>query len=198
MLRKKQYFLSLLLGVIAFVLFFILMYWVMYFQMPHPEKVVTANESSTNTLMEMVEDAPRIEIYTKVTIQLVDERHKVVDKISVPTTALLGVTEEQLAKRFEGYQIAKFDEKEVILQKQVQTEKNVANYTLGICEGHVCIIDQSGEEASIDLGLLANDFSSKAYSLLLNREINISESQKDTLIKKPNEIQKILQGYERE
>lgn len=198
MLKKKQYYLTLLIGVIAFLLFFIIMYWVVCLQMPEPQTgvAVATNEKSTNTLQEIKEDLPTIEIYTKVTIQLVDERLKVVDKISIPATTLLGVNEAQLEKRFADYKITKFNEKEVVLQKHIQTVVAPMTYTLGISQGHVCIIDQ--ENHLMDLELLASDFSSKTYSLLLNRQITISESQKETLLKKPHEIQKILQGYERE
>ena len=186
MLKRKQYYLSLLIGVVAFLLFFIGAYLIISLQMPKPEAgtAVTKNEQSTNTLVEVKEEVPRIEIYTKVII---------------PATTLLGMDEQNIRKRFEGYEVLKFNEKEVTLQKEVKSFEgnDGATYTLGInSEGSICIIEGGNTESFVDLGISAADrCSAETYSMLVQGKIKVPEDKREALLRNPNELDKILEAY---
>nr|WP_302595100.1 hypothetical protein [uncultured Cellulosilyticum sp.] len=201
MLKRKQYYLSLLIGVVAFLLFFIGAYLIISLQMPKPEAgtAVTKNEQSTNTLVEVKEEVPRIEIYTKITVQTVDESHKVVEKVIIPATTLLGMDEQNIRKRFEGYEVLKFNEKEVTLQKEVKSFEgnDGATYTLGInSEGSICIIEGGNTESFVDLGISAADrCSAETYSMLVQGKIKVPEDKREALLRNPNELDKILEAY---
>lgn len=201
MLKRKQYYFSLLIGAVAFLLFFIGAYLIVSLQMPKPEAgtAVTKNEQSTNTLVEVKEEVPRIEIYTKITVQTVDEGHKVVDKVIIPATTLLGMDEQNIRRRFEGYEILKFNEKEVTLQKEVKSFEGNGEmtYKLGInSAGSVCIMEEGNTESFVDLGIAAaTKYSPETYSMLVQGKIQVSEAKREALLQNPNELDKILEAY---
>lgn len=203
MLKKKQYYLSLIGGIVAFLLFFIGAYLIVSLQMPKPQTgtAVTKNEQSTNTLVEVKEDVPHVEIYTKITLQTIDEGRKIIDRLPIAATTLLGEDEKSIKKHFADCEILKFSEREVVLQKMIkQTEKtNVKDrYKLGInTEEQACIIDNEDENNMIVLTLSTQELSPQEYSKLL-KGITISEKQKEALMQSQNEIYKILQGYEQD
>ncbi len=202
MLKKKQYYLTLLIGVVAFLLFFIGAYLIISLQMPTPETgtAVARNEQSTNTLVEVKEEVPRIEIYTKITVETVDESHKVIEKTTIPAMILLGKDEQSIQKRFVDYEVVKFNEKEVVLQKVVKAIRGNANadkYIITVdSKGSIGIIEADNHNNFIDLGISAEDkCSSDEYSVLVGHKFKISEKDKEILIQNPNEIDRMFEAY---
>lgn len=205
-MKKGQYMLSLIIGVIVFFVCFAVAYLYMGYSMSDEESetpvAISRNEKSVSTVAE--EAAIRIVPSTEIIMQVVDAKNKMIEKIDVASRTLLGLDEVEIGKRFSDYEITKFTEKEVVLTKKLEIDaKNdalskVSTYHLGISGDHICIIpDEVGQDASIvKLNLQASDYSNSAYSLLLNGKITISADERQALINKPDEIEKILQVHD--
>ena len=198
MLSKKQYGLTLLAAVIVFFLMFALTAW--FFssrdKAGRSDEVVKKEQSMTmqNEATKEVTILPQ----TKITLKIEDlTTHKEV-KTHVNAESLLGLSEEELAKRFDDYTIETFSEKEVCLVKSMESEvvaDHNATYVLGILGDNVCIKEKDATSRPVKIDYGVKHLSSYIYSIILNEEIEISSEQKEALLLNPNTLQKILQDY---
>lgn len=194
MLKRNQYRISLLIGIIAFLLFFIGAYFIVSLQMPKPQRgtAVTKDEQSTNTLVELKEEVPHIGIDTEVILQNVNKSGKVIEKVQIPGGALFGEDEAQIKRHYPDYEIVTFSDAKVILEKVVEDHKKEA-YELKLdIEGRLYITDSNGysKEIEVDPSLSGN------LPVGLRKGWRITEDERNKLIKDKTYIDHILQGHE--
>lgn len=207
MLKRKQYWISLGIAVLVFFIAFLVAY--LYFlytgSSVQEDKVakVTAYEQS---IVGLKEEEPMVKItpYTKVILTLLDEMGKTVETASIEVGSVIGLDEEELKERFIGYDITRFNEKEVLLSKKINTtavsinerdEDESKRYVLGISGEYICIAEEVSQEVIAILDLRAVEFSSQTYSQLLSRSVHLTSVECETLIEHPEQIFIILQAY---
>lgn len=194
MLKRSQYRMSLLIGIIAFLLFFIGAYLIVTLLMPKPQTgvAVTKNEQSTNTLVELKEEVPHIGIDTEVILQNVNESGKVIEKVQIPGGALFGEDEKTIKAHYPDYELITFSDAKVILEKVVKNDKkDVYELKLDI-EGRLYITDSKGHSSEIEIDPSLRG----ALPAGLKKGWRITEDEKEKLIKDKNYIDHILQGHE--
>ena len=204
MLEKKQYWMTLLLAAVAFFILFIATYF------------ISANGSKAATLMAgQVTEAKitstltadqqlqitKIVPSTKILLCLENDAKEDIESVTLNANSLLGLTEEELQARFKEYSVETFSEDEVKLVKTVDRDElavevnAVKNYALGIEGEELCIKEVGTGTIVGHIARKATDFSSYLYSLFLKESITITEVQKESLLKDPSVLQRILQDY---
>lgn len=202
MLKKNEYWFSLLIGAITFFILFTAMYFYVTSTQEIPKPMVTLPASQYEKSVDVLGESNVGEISilptTKIFLTVIDDQDKMIDQIQIDSMSLLGLTEEEIKIRFEGYEVQSFSDKQVMLIQKVESIPVSQNYVLGVSGESVCIIGEEDAGDIIKLPLSVMDFSSATYSMLLKKQIHITASQKEALLKDTNEIQKILQAYARE
>lgn len=204
MLEKKQYWMTLLLAIVTFLILFITTYFISV----NGSKVVAPMVGQVAQLSASEMEIPKEQFQiakilpsTKVSLCLKDEDKETIESVIINADSLLGLTEEELQERFKDYRIEMFNEEEVKLSRMIQvaevmTQTNaVRSYALGIDGEKVCIREVGTGNIVGHVARRATDFSSYIYSLFLKGTITITEVQKETLLKDPSVLQKILQDY---
>lgn len=203
MLKRKQYLLTLFIGIVLFFVLFLTTYYYMVGQAKTSEvskgKAIDKDEQSVDVIATAVfEEELTVQPDTDIRLVVVDEADRTIENKKIDPLILVGFNQSDLEKKFEGYEIMVFDEKNVTLKKMIVHEDKPVEYTLGIEDDFVCIVEKGDSKTSIKLDLLAHYFSRNTYSLLLKQQIPISAAQKEELLKNPYYIDKILQSYEEE
>lgn len=195
MLKKKQYWLSLLMGVGVFFLFFGLAYWYMASQLKVEQKEIDQEASIQVMASPMVEEVKLcIQPQTKVTLMLMNAQHKLQEKIDLEVSSVLGWSEEEVQESFEGYEITRFDAKEVVMVKYAEaeelSEEADSNYLLIDEDGRLCIENlKTREKVYIEF----DDLSSDEWTFLSTNKIRISDEMKAKIMIDPSTLQKLLQ-----
>jgi hypothetical protein len=203
MLKRKQYLLTLFIGIVLFFIVFLTTY---YYIVSHSKtsevsesRAVGKGEQSIDVIAAVVPERElTVQPDTDIRLVVVDEDNRIVEDKKIDPLILNGLNQVDLEKRFEGYQLMTFDEKQITLKKTIAHQDKPAEYALGIEDDFVCIVEKGDIKTYIKLDLLANYFSRNTYSLLLKEQIPISPVQKEELLKNPYYIDKILQSYEEE
>jgi len=203
MLKKKQYLMTLLIGILLFFILFFIGYYYMKNTALLTEKVsshvVSRNEKSKDVLAktEMTEEET-VQLDTRIHLLIVDENDNTIEDKNIDPLTLLGLSELELQDKFKGYEMVAFNEREVALKKTVAPTNKQFQYTLGIQDDLLCIVENGETKHYTKLNLLATQFSRRIYSLLLKEQIKISLVQKDELLSNPAYIEEILQSFEEE
>lgn len=200
MLNKKEFVKLLIGGAIVFFAVFGTFFAYFYYQgMKEPivpkETIEVSSMVEDMTEVEIVEDQDKVLHTTKVWIQVVDDQYSPIVKKEMSTLALVGLTRDELMRRFEGYKLIQFDESEVVLQKQLMAQATPKTYSLVIQEGMLGILEKGEASQFISLGLSEDAFSVADLVLLEGKGLDITLKQKIQLQQQPYYIEQILQNY---
>ena len=202
MLSKKHYIYTLVIAIVFFCVVFIGCY---VYMKNHSWHIGEEDNTELLSNVPFTEMVPKKEIcilpQTRITLKNECKNQKFSNETRISTFGLLGLTQEELEKRFEDYTVETFNEKQVILVKQVEQLPNAKikheekTYVLGVEGQYVCIKEKDSNNRPVKMDYEVSHFSKYVYSLLLNEEIEITRAQKETLLLKPSRLQSILQGY---
>ena len=199
MLSKKQYLYTLLVAILMFAIVFAITY---FYIKNNSWRLESNTEPSAFTESSQVDEwaeATYILPQTKIVLKNQNTKNKFLSETKLDAKSLLGLTKDEVADRFKGYTIETFNEKEVILVKNVPIEQkpeaDTTVYVLGVDEHYVCIKEKGTTKRPVKIDYEVDHFSKYVYSLLLNEEIEITSAQKEALLLNPSTLQQILQGY---
>ena len=206
MLKKKQYLLTLLAGILIFFIVFILSYFYMKSSSALPQgaeqQTLTVQQESVDASAELQNiERPKpmcIQPGTEIRLIIEDANHRRLEDKKLDPYTLLGDSEEEMREKFKDYELVSFNEREVELKKVLPPKVEALEYTLGIQENSVCIVEKGDLKHYISLNISPAHFSRATYSMLLKEQIVLSAIQKEELINNPNYIEQILQSYEEE
>ncbi|MDF2612755.1 MAG: hypothetical protein K0S71_541 [Clostridia bacterium] len=203
MLKKKQYFLTLLIGVMLFFILFIISYYYMRNSAMIPEtttdNVISRSEKSVDVLANTKStEEETVQIDTHIHLLVVDKNNNTIDDKNIDPLTLLGLSQIDIQDKFQEYELVTFNEREIALKKVLAPENMQVQYRLGIQDDVLCIVENGETKQYTKLNVLATHFSRQIYSLLLKEQIQISAVQKDELLNNPAYIEKILQSCEEE
>lgn len=201
MLNKKQFVTLLVGGAIVFFITFGLFFAYFYYQGIKEPLVEKESIEASVTLIDekpslgtIIEEAVILPT-TKISLQLVDDQYRKITEKEVTSYPLVGVTKEELQRRFVDCKILQFDVNEVILQKQFISKNEVKSYSLVIQEGMLGILEKGNGSQFISLNLPEESFSSADLVLFEGQGLPISLKQKIQLQQEPYYIEQILQNY---
>ncbi len=205
MLKKKQYLITLVAAIMIFFIIFTISYYYIESSTALPESsyeaLVGRNEKSIDVLVDTnPEKIERVQPDTQIHLFIVDEHNNKLEDKEIDAMALLGLGEEEIKNKFSEYDLVEFNEHDIALKRTVPSVDKALEYALGIQNDEVCIVQKEDglTKEYIMLDMSAKHFSRYTYSLLLKEQIEISPLQKDTLLRNPHYIEKILQAYEEE
>ncbi|WP_069997396.1 hypothetical protein [Cellulosilyticum sp. I15G10I2] len=205
MLKRNQYLMTLVVAIMIFFIIFTIGYYYIQSSASHTEPsyegLATRSEKSVDVLgAAKPETVVSIQPDTQIHLLIVDEHNNELENKKLDPLVLLGLNESDIKNKFSGYDVVEFNVEQVALKKVLPSVEKVFEYTLGIQNNRVCIVQKEEGKVNkyIDLDMSASHFSRKTYSLLLKEQIAISPLQKDALLSNPNYIEKILQSYEEE
>jgi len=203
MLKKRHYYLTLGIGVLAFFIVFVITYYFVKMTTTPPQQVpqmiMTRNEKSIDAIA-YNQPKPEVTIQpnTHITLSLVDQDDTMLDSKELDPLSLLGVNQTTLKQKFAGYQVDTFNEQNVLMKKVLTNANQSLDYVLGIQDDYVCIVEEGPSKQYIKLNIPATQFSTQTYSLLLKEQIKITTVQKDKLLLDSTYIETILQSYQEE
>lgn len=195
MLTKKQYVVTLGIAVLLFFICFIVTYRYYSHQGSLGQQ---ANTLQKVDIAQVQEEEITIAPHTKITLKVQDTTTNKEHKTNIDAKSLLGLTEEEVAERFEDYTVEAFSEKEVLLKKEIASQAltaQTATYVLGVLGDYVCIKEKDSTKRPIQIDYPVRQLSGYMYSMLLNEEIVITNKQKEALLVSPTGLQRILQDY---
>ena len=200
MLSKKQYIYTLVIAVLVFAIVFVIAFVYMKNNSWH----IDSNEEVNHLLAAYAKEEDKekgicILPQTKITLRNQYANQKYSNETRLNPVGLLGLNQAELARRFNEYEVATFNEKEVVLVKKIEPiqkkENTSQTYVLGVEDHYVCIKEKGSHNRPVKIDYVVDHFSKYVYSLLLNEEIEITSAQKEKLLLKPSTLQSILQGY---
>ena len=200
MFSIKQYIFTLIVAVVAFGAVFAWAY-VKTTEKVAPDTTQTKKVTLAETPDEILASpsVPTILPHTKITLITEDMRTHKRNEAKISPSTLLGLTQEEVADEFSDYTVEAFNEKEVRLIKNYESEEiadlHNKKYILGVDGNNVCIKDAETDTCPVKVDYEVTHLSKYIYSMLLSEEIEITNAQKEALLLNPNTIQKILQGY---
>lgn len=203
MLKKKQYLMTLLIGIILFFILFLISYYYMRNSTTLPEtannNAVSRNEKSVGTLAAAkMREEQTVQLDTHIHLLVVDENNNTIEDKNIDPLTLLGLSQIDIQDKFQGYELIAFNEREITLKTTLSPADKQVQYTLGIQDDLLCIVENGETKQYTRLNILATHFSREIYSLLLKEQIKISLVQKDELLSNPAYIEEILQSCEEE
>lgn len=203
MLTKKQYISMLIAASIVFLAIFGIAY---IYTINHVEPIPIEKEDElyseneidldTQSIAE-VSNIQNVTILpsTKVEMRILDQDNNIISQEIIPTTSLLGLSQNEVKNLFKEYEIIYFNPDQVLLEKTRYIEPKEPEYKLGIENGEIGIITLSDQREFTSLGIAVKDFSKRTHMLLMNEMISLKPAQKEELQKDPYYIEYILQNY---
>ena len=203
MLKRNQYFLMLLIGIIVFIVVFIGTYFVVRLNTPTPQNMPSLVSAQGEKIVDTLSpykaaEETKVTSSTSIQLVLVDKDDQVVETQKVDALALVGCNEAMIKQRFSDYELKEFTKDHVVLKRVLEQKPQNVEYSLGVQEEHVCIVEKGNNKTYTKLDLLATQFSKAVYSAFLKEEINITDTQKEKLLSDATYIETILQYYEGE